>query len=1341
MDILFEPSTVSAVNSQNMASDSKDVCAFPSSLSQQRFWFLDQLEPGNPAYNIAVRWQLVGKIEPALLERAINGVLRRHEVLRTRFRERDALPLQVVVPSLEIPLPVFDLRSTAEADREKEAERITLEFARRRFDLETLPLIRVGLLQLAETDNVMLLTVHHAVADGWSIGLIAREMCLLYAALAGESAAAVPELPIQYADFALWQKEWLGSTEFEEHASYWRQHLLGVTPFELTPDLPRPDVQTSNGTILSVLLPKELTNTLQSYASGLGSTFFALAAAAFATLMYRYTGQEDIAVTTQVAGRNRVEIEDLVGLFINTVVLRLDLSGNPAFAELVERARKVILDAIAHQDMPFEQLVDFLKLKRDLRRKALFQVNFIYQRAFVENMEFAGNQFIDLPSRSPGALYDLNVFMVERVDGWRLSCEFNTDLYLPGTVARMLSHMQALFASIAANPRQTLQRLLFLPEEERQQLLAPGAATDYPRTATVHQLVELQAERTPDAVAVVFGNEKVTYRQLNVRANQLARYLHKCGIGPDSHVGICVERSVEMIVALLGVLKAGGAYVPLDPAYPRERLAYMLEDAQVRVLVTQSSLAGMVPAYHGRIVRLDEDGALISRQDVGNLPPGSADDLAYVIYTSGSTGRPKGVMIPHRAVVNLLCSVERRPGLTAQDKLLAITTLSFDIAGLELFLPLKTGAQIVLAPREAVADGQELLKLLKESGATVMQATPATWRLLIESGMLKIPHLKMLCGGEAWSEELATQLLERGAELWNMYGPTETTIWSSVDHVLPGQGAVVVGPPMDNTQFYVLDPLLQPVPAGVAGELLIGGDGLARGYWNREELSREKFIPNPFNPSAGRLYRTGDLVRRRPDGKFEFLGRLDHQTKIRGFRIELEEIQSVLTQHPHVRQALVVMHEVSTDDRRLFAYVVPEADSPLGEAVPLKIRLRNFMREKLPDYMLPSAICVLDRFPLTANGKIDRSALPSPDPGVHDPARTFAPPRDELESRLCKVWEDVLQTHPISIDDDFFDLGGHSLLAVKLFAAVRQMYGKNLPLVTLFRAPTVAKLATALRSEGAAGTWSSLVPIQVEGSRPPLYIISGLGGNVVRFRDLAKDLGPDQPVYALQPPGLDGKRPFLTTVEGMARHYISEIGSVQPANAPYCLAGYSFGGIVTFEMAQQLTAGGAEVGLVALLDAPEWTYLRTTWRGGGFKKTVERCKTRLRTVMFGPDRLGYLKARLRRRTSEALYRLYRALGRPLPQVYGSIEDINAFAAASYVPKRYPGKLTLFRTNPPQMQANYDALLGWGPLAGQGVEIYEIPGNHEDMTTEPNVRVLADRIRGCFEKVNTSAASR
>ncbi len=774
--------------------------------------------------------------------------------------------------------------------------------------------------------------------------------------------------------------------------------------------------------------------------------------------LHRLTGQADLVVGIHAAGQVAIDSRknqgsrSLVGHCVNLLPLRSHCNGNERFTDYLKDIKHLVLDAYEHQNYTFGSLVKKLNLQREASRVPLLPLAVNLSRV-TRNLRLPDSELV-LPPKGFN-FFDLSIEAMDSGQDLCIDCRFNSDLFDVTTIDRWLGHWKSLLEGMLSNPERPISTLPILNEAERQRVLVDWNQTqvEYPKNKCLHELIEEQVERTPDATAVVFENEQLTYREINYRANQLARYLHGLGVGPDTLVGICVERSLEMVVGLLGILKAGGAYVPLDPIYPKGRLTFMLEDSGVGVLLTQASLAESLPAHQAQIVRLDADWPAIRRESPVN-PHSSvaANHLAYMIYTSGSTGKPKGVQIQHGAVVNFLHSMRKAPGLTAQDRLLAITTLSFDIAGLELWLPLMVGAQIVIASREKARDGQALGELLARCNATVMQATPSTWKILLSGDWRGNPHLKILCGGEPWPTDLAQQLLEKCDSLWNMYGPTETTIWSSACRVNPDE-EVLIGGPIANTQFYVVDLHLQPLPVGVPGELCIGGDGLARGYFKMAELTNERFVRDPFADKPGaRMYKTGDLVRWQADGKIEFLGRMDHQVKIRGFRIELGEIESVLTGYPGVREAVVVAREDVPGDKRLVAYLTVKNGLP-----PKDSELRGLLQAKLPEYLVPSAFVTLDRFPLTPNGKVDRKALPQPDQARA--ADAFVPPGTPTEVSLAKIWGEVLGLKQAGLHDNFFESGGHSLLATRAASRASAAFQVDLTLHTLFEHPTLVSLA------------------------------------------------------------------------------------------------------------------------------------------------------------------------------------------------------------------------------------------------------------------------------------------
>lgn len=1032
----------------------------PLSSAQQRLWILDQLDPGSAVYNVPLSLWLRGALDSDVLQRALSEIARRHESLRTVVVADDAGPQQIVLDAAPVPVARHDVRQLAPAEREAAAFALARSEAAQPFDIARGPLLRALLVQVADDAHLFVLNAHHIVVDGWSLSIVLDELRQLYAAFQAGEPSPLLELSLQYVDYALWQREFLDGESLRKQLGYWTERLSGRIPvLELPGDRPRPPIQSYRGDVLRTVLPADVYDGVKRLSRQEGVTPFMTLLAALKTLLLRYSGQSDVVVGVGIANRSRQELESLVGFFVNTLALRNDLSGNPTFRELLARVKDVTLGAYSHQDVPIERLLEELDLERSLSHSPLFQVMLFFQNFPSESTQLSGLTLtpVDFDAINPGtARCDLALFASECDDGLALFFEYASDLFDEATVAAFSRHLQQLLRSVVADPSQRLSELAILDADERRQLLVEWNDTQCETPELpLHALFEAQAARTPDAIAVEHAGTRLSYAELDAQADALARVLVERGAGPGDLVGLFVERSPRMLVALLGVLKAGAAYVPLDPSYPADRLAFMLEDSAARLVVTERDLLAQLPPSGSGVVLLEEALALPRAARI--IRAVRPEDLAYVIFTSGSTGRPKGVQIAHRAAVNFLASVAREPGLTAADTVCAVTTLSFDIALLELLLPLTVGARIALADRATAADGAALARLIETSGSTLMQATPATWRLLLEAGWSGQAGLRLLSGGEALPRDLADRLLGCGSELWNMYGPTETTVWSTLERVRTGSAPVSIGRPLANTEIYVVDAHLQLVPAGVPGELLIGGLGVARGYLARPELTAEKFIADPFGARpGGRLYRTGDLARWRRDGRLEVLGRIDHQVKLRGFRIELGEIESVLGDHPAVRQAVVVCREDRPGDKRLVAYVVAQAND-----APTSAELRAFVKARLPEYMVPSTCVLLDRLPLTPNGKADRRALPAPEATANEGA-TFAAPRTEEEATLARLWAEVLGVERVGIDEDFFDLGGHSLLATQLISRVQKTFGGELGLRTLFEAPTVAGFAELL---------------------------------------------------------------------------------------------------------------------------------------------------------------------------------------------------------------------------------------------------------------------------------------
>jgi amino acid adenylation domain-containing protein len=1047
--------------------------------AQERLWFLDQLEPGQATYNLSWSVRLSGCLNVAALERSLHEIVRRHEALRTTFQSVSGQPMQVIAAEFECPLPLVDLCDLPENERPATADRLAQGQAARPFDLSRDLMLRAQLLRLDVHEHWLLLTVHHIAADGWSWEVFGNELAALYSSSANGQPTELPMPAVQYADYAHWQRQWLKGDVLDRQLAYWKQQLSGAPAIlELPTDFPRPPVRSDRGAACDFVLTPELTGALKSLSRRENVTLFMTLLAAWKVLLSRYSRQEDISVGAPAAGRSRPELESLIGFFVNTLVLRTDLAGNPTFRELLTRVREVTLDAYAHQDLPFEKLVAELQPERDLSQSPLFQAMFALQNAPSSPWALDGLSVRPLPLATTTAKFDLTLELVDSADGLRGQLEYSTDLFEAATIDRLLGHYVVLLTGIVADPGHRIGELPLLSDAERCQILVEWNDTvgDFPRDKCLHELFEAQVAQTPDAVAVAVEDQQFTYCEVNARANRLAQSLIELGVGPETLVALCVERSPLMIVSLLAILKAGGAYVPLDPSYPATSLQFMLQDSGAPVLLTQSQLLESLPDTEARIVCADRMPAQSDREPIEN--PNSrayGDNLAYVIYTSGSTGQPKGVQLTHRGIVNLLHSMSREPGLTAHDVLLAVTTLSFDIAGLEVFLPLTTGARVQLVSRNVAVDGVRLSAELARHGATVVQATPATWRLLVESGWQGTRNLKILCGGEALSPDLAEQLRVRCGSLWNMYGPTETTIWSTVHRVDAPSAGISIGRPIANTRAHVLDSRGLPVPIGVPGELYLGGAGLARGYWKRAELTAEKFVADPFSDNhAARLYRTGDLVRWKATGDLEYRGRVDQQIKLRGFRIEPGEIESILRQLPQVSQSLVVLREDHPGDMRLVAYMVPAPQS----AIPSTDDLRDYLANRLPEFMIPSAFVALAELPLTLNGKVDRKALPAPDSRQWELHGGDVAPRTPLEELLADIWCDVLHLGRIGINDNFFELGGHSLLATQVVSRTRAALHVEFPVRVLFEAPTVAGLASRVEALRSGEPQATSVPLQ-----------------------------------------------------------------------------------------------------------------------------------------------------------------------------------------------------------------------------------------------------------------------
>ena len=1333
----------------------------PLSFTQQRLWFLDQLHPESPLYNFTMALRMRGPLNVEALRRAFTIIVARHESLRTKFVSMEGNPVQVISEPPVVEVPLTELTQMAPAVREAEVQRLVTAEARRPFKLSEDLMLRAVLLKLEPAEHILVVTIHHIATDAWSMGVFFRELAAGYEAFIGGQTPSLAELPIQYADFAIWQRDWLQGEVWQKQMGYWKQRLSGARKFlDLPTDRPRPAIQTYRGATQTFKLRGEVGDALRQLSRREGVTLFMTLLAAFKTLLYRYSNQEDILVGSPIAGRNRAEVEHSIGFFVNTLVLRSDLSGNPTFKELLLRVRETALGAFSHPDMPFDKLVEELHPERNAGHAPLVQVMFVLQSAPTQGLKLPQLTLTPLEITNETSKFDLTMFVEEGPEGITVSFEYSVHLFDSPTITRMGGHFQSLLQGIATNVEQRLSELPLLTEAEHRQLVMEwnNTSTDYPAGKCVHQLFEEQAGLTPAAVAAQFGGQQLSYADLNERGNQLAHHLRKNGVRPGTPVGVFMERSLEMVVGLLGILKAGGAYASLDPASPKERLAHMLEDLGATVLLTQKKLAGLLPGAVNHTIKLDEAWPTIAREsDADPVCETGPESPAYVSFTSGSTGRPKGVCIPHRGVTRLVRNTNYA-SFSSADVFLQLAPVSFDASTLEIWGCLLNGAKLVVFPAHTPSLS-ELGEAIQRHRITTLWLTSGLFNQLVEENIESLKNVRqILTGGDVLSVPHVKKAVSTltGCRLINGYGPTENTTFTAC-HAVPvsfqGERSVPIGKAVSNTQCYVLDESMQPVPIGVPGELYAGGDGLALGYLNRPELTLEKFVPHPFDKRPGaRLYKTGDLVRYLPDGNLEFLGRMDLQVKIRGFRIEPGEVESVLGRHPLIRDCSVMAREDVPGAKQLVAYFVPHHRP--GPSVP---ELRRFLSEKLPEYMTPGAFVEMETLPLTPNGKVDRRALPVPEKGRPDLERKYVGPKDAVETDLVQIWETVLGIQPIGVEDRFFDLGGHSLLAVRLLALVEKKFERKLPLAVVFQAPTVSQMAGCLRNEKAVTPGSALVEIQSKGNKPPLFFVHGVGGGMFwGYANLSRSLGTDQPLYALKSRSMDGQAEF-GSIEEMAEQYVSDIRAFQP-KGPYHLGGYCFGGNVAYEMARQLCAQGEEVALLAVMNCapPNTSYSKITWTPAFTIKFLRNLGYLVgRSLGWGArQRNEFLiwKAALIKRRMVRFFKLSQEKRQQLhvedmvdlsafPQDQRDLWEKHIQALIKFFPKPYNGKVTLFRSRGHPLFCSYDAQYGWGELAGE-VETHVIPGAHESILEEPHVRVLAENIRECLfnlQKMETATA--
>jgi len=1349
----------------------------PVSFAQERLWFLNQLDPENPAYNDSRAFRLYGHLDVEALQQSLNRIVARHEVLRTTIVTVDGLPKQLIAPTRTVELPLVDLRELTHTNRDAEAHRLVIDTIKRPFDLSRNLMLRVLLLRLADQEHVLLSVKHHVASDGWSSGIFWQELSAFYQSIISGRPCLLPELPVQYADYAIWQREYLQGEVLNRQLFYWKKQLDNTPILELPLDRPRPATQTYRGSRQSLTFSQNVSDGLKALSRDQGATLFMTLLAGFKVLLHRYTAQDDIVVGSPIAGRTRQELEGLIGFFVNSLVLRTDLSGDPTFKELLGRVRKVAVGAYAHQDLPFEKLVEELQPERSAALSPFFQVVFAVRNDPRHTSKLTGLTMTPFEISGGTSKSDLYLSIMDDHDNLRARCEYKTDLFNAATIDRFLRHYQTLLEGVLANPDCRISDLPILTEPEKQQIFVNWNRTEqeYPKDRCVHQLFEEQAERFPDAIAVTTDKQNLSYGELNRRANQVAHLLKNLGVGAESIVGICMEHSLELLVGLMGILKAGAAYLPLDPLYPMRRLAFMMKDTDAKVLVTQKSFVSNFADYKNPVVCFDRDSADIARQSEVN-PAANIDpqNLAYVIYTSGTTGVPKGVMVAHRSLVNYLTWFNQEVLRKDLKCLPALTNLAFDASLKQLFGPLLRGGSVWIVPKDARKDPTALVKAIRTCFKIGINCVPSLWTSLlevIESNRDTIPDQSisaLYLGGEQLDSDVIHRTFTAfpDIEIWNLYGPTEATA-----NCLAGKVAydrqITLGGPIANAKAYILDKHLNPLPVGIPGQLCVGGDGLARGYLNQTVLTNEKFVANPFSKLPGeRLYKTGDLARYLPDGNVEFLRRIDDQVKIRGYRVELREIELALQEHPDVQVSVAVVREDTPGDRRLTAYVIPR-----GNLTPSPTELKIFVSHKLPGYMVPAAFVFLTTLPLTSNGKIDRGALAPPEQPSSLIAMGHHKQSTILERSLAEIWGEVLNLEKVGLEDNFFDLGGHSLLAVKLVAHTRQKLGIELRVIDLFESPTIKQLAAGIEDRrrhtsghsGELSNFSHIVHLKIGTTDKRIFCIPYMGGfrdEFYHFLKLVRSMGPEYSFLGLRARGVDGVTEPDRDLSSIVAHHVHEIRKIQP-RGPYFLLGECFGGKLAYEIAQKLQDEGQTIAMLAFLDsnaAPRPLVRFVKRRLGGSARFRRRGSGSWTWKYFKNRSIYHLskmrKLRPRQRISYLIDNARQAKDmipwsvrhdkfepQQAAEANGSVIERRAnkhlergenaywIAIARASHRRYKGAIVLITD---AEKSDRETSLGWEKLATKGVQIYRIPGNHNTYITE-HAHLVAVTLSECLEK--------
>jgi amino acid adenylation domain-containing protein len=1300
----------------------------PLSYSQESLWYLAQLDPENTAYNQTYLLKLDGQLDITVLERAINEVIRRHSALRTIFAIEDGVPYQVIQPFTNIELPIVDFSNFPEEEKDQLAQQFAGEKGHIFFDLTHGPLMRLYLLRLNSTSHYLMLSIHHAIFDGWSRQVFMKEMSHFYNAYLTGDSLTLPEPKIQYADFAEWQHKWLQGDRLTNLMNYWKEQLSGeLTVLELPIDHPRSSLQTFRGIRHFFKVDSELTNKLKAFCKSRRLTPFMVVTAAYFILLMQYTGQEDIIIGCPFANRSYPElstdIENTIGMFINTMPLRMDISDNPTVKDLITRVQKVVIGALSNHQLPFERLVAEIQPERDLSRTPIFQA-IINMRNFPR---FSSQSLIvsDTVLGDRDAAFDLSFELNEQDNGFSCAFRYNVDLFEESTIARMAIHYQRLLEAILVNSDLSISELEMLTPEEKQQILYNWNTTeaDYPQ-ACIHDLISKQAWKNSSAPAVICGEEILSYGELDIHANQLAHFLQSKGVSQNTVVGIFLPRSGRMVISQLATIKAGGAYLPLDTTYPLERIRFMLEDAQPKLVITVSTLLNQLPDTIETICLDTEAGIINGFEKAEPHISISPDELAYVIYTSGSTGHPKGVMSTHRGAVNFIAHMIKAHVLNGSDRVLQLTPLSFDASVRDTLGTLIFGGTILLMDDEQMRNPDAILSTItKYSASCILSIVPTMLNFLSETalaqGFNKNNDLRLIMPS---GEILQIKDVQRAwaafgskVKIVNQYGPTECSMISAVytieEDTIENLPVIPIGKPISNTRLYILDKSLKPVPIGAKGELYIGGLGVGRGYINQSNLTMEHFIHDPYSTlTGGRMYKTGDVARYWPDGTLEFYGRQDNQVKLRGYRVELGEIEAVLRDHPSVKEiAVVLWSDISSD--QLIAYVVLKDRSSTYDD------LREFVARRLPFYMVPSSFVILDSLPLTPNRKIDRRALPRPDQQV--PVHVV--PRNDTERRLLEIWKEILNLNNIGVTDNFFDIGGHSLMAVRLFARIENTFGTKLPLTALFQHGTVEELARLINKPQNALHSPIIIPMQTQGNKTPIFFVPGLGTSPLYMRELALGFSPLRPVYGLQSV-FQGKTIEKRSIDETAKLYCDQLLTLLP-DTPIALFGHSAGGLIALEVAHLLTSEGKLVTMVGLLDSyPPGPRQQASWQD---RMRIHAGHMRENGLRGALVYLGTANERIIlkviRDLSDKNDRLKKIIAKLFPQKF-KIANLKSF-----VLKPYSGNVTLFKVSERPWYVNWDPMENWSKYLVGNFNVVNIPGNHMSLLSKPNAEIVARAI--------------